>query len=335
MNSISKKVLIKAISVTVPKKVYKLSNILNKKSEKNKIINSSKMLGVNQCHKSNESTTTLDLCYNSAKDVIRSLKWNSKDIDILVFVTQTPDYLMPACSNIIHHKLQLKKECVCYDINLGCSGYVYGLWNITSIMQANKNKKGLLLVGDTISKTVKSSDKINKLLFGDSGSATALSHGINNKMYFIMGSEGKGSKNLMLKKSGFRDKKFNPEFYMDGKEVFYFAVKNIPKLIKDLFTFSKTKISNISFFVFHQANKFMLNKIAENIGIADKKLLFSIKNYGNTSSASIPTTICHEKEKINKSKIKDIIIAGFGAGFSFGAATINLSKTKLLKIKKI
>ena len=79
----------------------------------------------------------------------------------------------------------------------------------------------------------------------------------------------------------------------------------------------------------------MLNKIAENIGIADKKLLFSIKNYGNTSSASIPTTICHEKEKINKSKIKDIIISGFGAGFSFGAATINLSKTKLLKIKKI
>lgn len=335
MNSISKKVLIKAISVTVPKKVYKLRNILNKKSEKNKIINSSKMLGVNQCYKSNESTTTLDLCYNSAKDVIRTLKWSPKNIDILVFVTQTPDYLMPACSNIIHQKLQLKKECICYDINLGCSGYVYGLWNITSIMQANKHKKGLLLVGDTMSKTVKSSDKINKLLFGDSGSATALSYGIKNNMYFIMGSDGKGSKNLMLKKSGFRDKKFNPEFYMDGKEVFYFAVKNVPKLIKDLFTFSKTTISNISFFVFHQANKFMLNKIAENIGIADKKLLFSIKNYGNTSSASIPTTICQEKEKINKSKIKDIVIAGFGAGFSFGAATINLSKTKLLKIKKI
>ena len=159
-------------------------------------------------------------------NIIKALKWKPKDIDIVVFVTQTPDYLMPSCSNIIHEKLELKKECICYDINLGCSGYVYGLWNISSIMQDKKFKKGLLLVGDTISKTIKKNDKINKILFGDSGSATALSQTREEKMHFILGSQGKGFDNLILKKSGFRDKVMKPEFFMNGKEVFYFAIKN-------------------------------------------------------------------------------------------------------------
>ena len=335
MNSVLKNVSIKAISVSVPKKKFTLKQIVKKGAKNNKIINSSKMLGVKQNYTSSPNITTLDLCYDAAKDVIKNLKWKSSDVDIVVFVTQTPDYLMPSCSNIMHEKLGLKNECICYDINLGCSGYVYGLWNISSIMQDKKFKRGLLLVGDTISKTVNNKDKINKLLFGDSGSATALTNAKCGKMHFILGSQGKGYKNLILKKSGFRDQKNNPEFFMNGKEVFYFAIKNVPKLIKSLLKFSKAKIDKMNYFIFHQANKFMLEKIADNIGIKSDKMLFSIENYGNTSSSSIPTTICHERDKILNSNNQDIIIAGFGAGFSFGAAKISLLKTKILKIKKI
>ena len=334
MDSILKDISIEAISVCVPKKIFKLKH-LSEKGNESKILNSSNMLGVKQNYISNPKITTLDLCHAATRNIIKALKWKPKDIDIVVFVTQTPDYLMPSCSNIIHEKLELKKECICYDINLGCSGYVYGLWNISSIMQDKKFKKGLLLVGDTISKTIKKNDKINKILFGDSGSATALSQTKEEKMHFILGSQGKGYNNLILKKSGFRDKVMKPEFFMNGKEVFYFAIKNVPKLIKNLIVLSKTKIEKINYFIFHQANKFMLEKIAENIGIKPKKVLYSIENFGNTSSSSIPTTLCYERKKISLSKNKNIVIAGFGAGFSFGAAKINLSKTKVLKIQKI
>ena len=331
MDSILKNVTIKAVSVCVPKKKIKLSQ-LAQKGIKNKILNSSNMLGVKQNYTTDPKTTTLDLCHGAARNIMKALKWKPKDIDIVVFVTQTPDYLMPSCSNIIHEKLGLKSECICYDINLGCSGYVYGLWNISSIMQDRKFKKGLLLVGDTISKTIKKNDKINKLLFGDSGSATALSQSKDEIMHFILGSQGKGFDNLILKKSGFRDKTMKPEFFMNGKEVFYFAIKNVPKLIKNLIILSKTKIEKINYFIFHQANKFMLEKIADNIGIKPKKVLYSIENYGNTSSSSIPTTLCHERKKIFLSKNRNIVISGFGAGFSFGAAKINLSNTKVLKM---
>ena len=126
MDSILKDISIEAISVCVPKKIFKLKH-LSEKGNESKILNSSNMLGVKQNYISNPKITTLDLCHAATRNIIKALKWKPKDIDIVVFVTQTPDYLMPSCSNIIHEKLELKKECICYDINLGCSGYVYGI----------------------------------------------------------------------------------------------------------------------------------------------------------------------------------------------------------------
>lgn len=238
---------------------------------------------------------------------------------------------MPSCSNIVHQKLKLKNECLAFDINLGCSGYVYGLWNIMSLMQNSKMKKGLLLVGDTISKTIKKNDKSNKLLFGDGVSASLIGVNRNSKTFFELGSANSGYDKLMIKNSGFKySKDKNLAFYMDGKEVFYFAIQNVPILIKRLIQSSKVKIKNINTYIFHQANKMMLEKIFDNLGIDKKKRFYSIDKYGNTSSASIPITISHLKK--NK-MIKGLsTLAGFGAGFSYAACIIDLKKTKIFKV---
>jgi len=332
-----KNIKVAAISTTVQNKIRKAKDLFKKSKDKNKFKASAETLGVEQSYFTEDKITTVDLCYASSLEVMQKLKWNKNDVQILVFVTQTPDYLMPSCSNILQKKLKLNNSCVCYDINLGCSGYVYGLWNICSVMEHNSNlKKGILAVGDTISKTILKNDEINKLLFGDSGSATAIQKKQNQSINFILGSDGRGSDKLMIKQSGFRGKKGKPYFFMNGIEVFHFAILNVPNLIKRLLIFSKKKMKNIKYYIFHQANKFMIDKISENLKIEKEKMLYSIREFGNTSSASIPTTICANYEKFKSKKNNNqAILAGFGAGYSYAAAHLDLSKTKIFKINKI
>lgn len=285
-----------------------------------------RVIGVKNSYKTSKKITTVDLFLASAKKILNKNLINKNKISFLICVTQTPDYLMPSCSNIIHQKLKLSKNCAVFDINLGCSGYVYGLWVAMNIM-SNCKGYGLLLVGDTISKTIDAKDFSNKLLFGDGSSATLLKKKKGLNSYFKIGSGNTGYDKLILKQSGFRDKLNKPQFYMDGKEVFSFAITNVPTLIRETLLRSKIKFNEVNYFIFHQANKMMMNKIYEELKIPNKKRLFSIENYGNTSSASIPITICKHRNKVKKK----CLIAGFGAGFSFGSAIVNLTKTNIYK----
>ena len=323
------------ISTTVENNIITQNQLIKRQKnylEKKKIKNSSNIIGVKKNFFTSTKTTTVDLCIDSTKRLIKNLKWKSKDIDLLIFVTQTPDFLMPSCSSIAHDKLNLKKNCVSFDINLGCSGYVYGLWNMYKIMQNGSYKKGLLLVGDTISKTVNSKDYINKLLFGDAGTSTAIVKKSSKKSYFILGSDGRGSSDLIIDNSGFRAKKFKPEFKMNGKNVFHFAINNVPTMINILLKKSCNKVKDISYFIYHQANKYMIESISRELGIKKKQVLFSISDYGNTSSASIPLTLCKNRHKISFSK--KTCILGFGAGFSYAGAVIDLKNSKILNIVK-
>ena len=168
-----------------------------------------------------------------------------------------------------------------------------------------------------------------EILFGDAGSATLLCKQKNSKIYFHLGSEINGYDKLILNNSGFRDFKLNcPNFYMDGKEVFNFAIRNVPKISRSICKFSKIKINQLDYFVFHQANKMMLDKIFEELEIKEKKRLFSIEKFGNTSSASIPITLSFHKSKVANKNV-NILISGFGAGFSYASAILNLKQTKI------
>lgn len=319
---------IKSIISLVPKTKVKL----DKSNSNEQLLRVSRVIGVEESYKS-ESKTTVELFEQAAKVIIKKNSLNKKNIKFLICVTQTPDYLMPSCANIIHQKLMLKEDCVAFDINLGCSGYVYGLYVIMSLIyNSYKNSKGLLLVGDTISKTVNKKDKSNTLLFGDAVTATLVENKKNKKNFFLLGSGSKGFDKLMLKNSGFDKKKtlIKPEFFMDGKEVFSFAINKVPKLINEIIR--RSKIKDVNYYILHQANKMMLNKILDMSKVKENKRLFSIKNYGNTSSASIPITI--SKNLNNKKDKKLSLLAGFGAGFSYAACITDFTKTKILKIIK-
>ena len=282
MFKIIKNFEISSILSAVPKNINNNFKFFKKKNfnESRRVI---KVLGVKSSFKSKPNTSTVDLFLFAAKKILIKNYIDKSNIGILICVTQTPDYLMPSCSNIVHQKLKLDERCPAYDINLGCSGYVYSLWNIMSVMQSNNIKKGLLLVGDTISKTISKNDMSNNLLFGDAVSATIISYKKKSINYFKLGSAKEGSDKLMIKNSGFKDfNKKNPAFFMDGKEVFNYVISNIPDIIKKIVKLSGINFKKINYYIFHQANKMMLEKIFDNLNISNSKRLYSINKFGNT-----------------------------------------------------
>ena len=318
---------IKSILSVVPKNKF---NISRNKKENNSYINClAKLHGINSCYKSREKST-VDLFIFAAKKILNKNNIEKSSIDILICVTQTPDYLMPSCSNIVHQKLKFKLDCLAFDINLGCSGFVYGLWNIMSAMKSSQMQRGLLLVGDTISKIISKNDLANQLLFGDAVTATLIEKKKNINNFFLLGSALTGYDKLMIKNSGFKDSKLSKKkFIMDGKEVFSFVLRSIPNLVLKLIKESKFNIKNISYFIFHQANKMMLDKVFDLLNVRNKKRLYSIKNFGNTSSASIPLTASF---KLSEKKVKNVLLSGFGAGFSFALLITTFKYTKIFKV---
>jgi len=295
--------------------------------------------GIEEIRISNESTCTSDLCLISANKLIDDLKIDKKDIDVLIFVSQTPDYKLPVTSTILQYKLGLQQSCICFDIPLGCSGYIYGLYTISSLISSGKLKKGLLLVGDTISKEVNKNDKSTKSLFGDAGTATIVEYNeLANEILFGLGSDGSGYKTIIIPDGGSRNKFNNQsldielidgierskcDIVLEGIDVFSFGVNKIPKVVDEFFNYHSLNIDNIDYFIFHQANKMMNDRICKKLIIPEDKILYSIQKYGNTSSATIPLTINFTNQLKANNKI---FLCGFGVGLSWGNALITLTK---------
>lgn len=269
---------------------------------------------------------TSDLCFSAAEKIIEDLNIDKEDINVLIFVSQTPDYKLPVTSTILQHKLKLPQSCLCFDIPLGCSGFIYGLATISSLISSGKIKKGLLLVGDTISKTVQHGDQSTEPLFGDAGTATVLEYDVTAEpMLFDLGSDGEGYKTIIIPGGGSRDKSASEYLVLDGMDVFNFGIIKMPKVINGFLSKYSLTVDQIDLFVFHQANKFMNDKIYKKLSIPESKTLSSLTNFGNTSSATIPLTIItNQPEHIKKDK--SLLFCGFGVGLSWGTVFIKLTK---------
>ena len=299
------------ISSAVPKKVSINRNL--------KFIDTT---GIIEKRIAEEDTCTSDLCLIAAEQLIKDLDIDKQEIEILVFVSQTPDYKVPVTSTILQNRLGLPQSCVCIDIPLGCSGYVYGLSVISSLISTIK-KKGLLLVGDTISKEVSPGDASTEPLFGDAGTATMLEYNLNsNPMYFDLGSDGGGYESIIIPKGGCRNKYKEAEerLVLNGIDVFQFGVIKIPKLLNYFLDRLSLTVEDFDLFVFHQANKMMLDKIYRKLNLPESKTLHSLEKFGNTSSATIPLTLVTNLDLIRKET--NLIICGFGVGLSWGSAYI-------------
>ena len=300
--------------------------------------------GIERKRKADKNICTSDLCISAAETLIQNLQWNKKDISAIILVTQTPDYIQPATSCIIQQRLGLDKECYTLDISLGCSGWVYGMSVIstllTNLFQCSKSsgtqKMALLLAGDTISKVVSPEDKTTYPLFGDCGTATALEYHLGlEPMFFSMNTDGNGYDAIMIKDGGYR----NPfskasldkvehgvgivsnslQLMLNGMNVFSFGISETPKSVNSLIdTFCLDK-EKIDYFIFHQANLLMNEKIRKKLKLPVEKVPYSLKEFGNTSSATIPLTMVTELIKDLSEKKLQHIACGFGVGLSWGS----------------
>jgi 3-oxoacyl-[acyl-carrier-protein] synthase-3 len=331
LRKIKSKAKIVGISACLPKHCYK--NINYPYQSKKNLIRFINLTGISERRiVNNPGICASDLAEKAINKLVGDLKWNKSDIDFLIFVTQTSDYLTPSTSIILQHKLKLKKEVFAYDINLGCSGVPYGISTAFSLIDNLNLKKGILVLGDVSSKLCNIKDKSSWLLFGDACSAIAIEKQKKTQIsYFDYYSDGEGYKDIIvpshslagrnpisvkdfknLKTNGNIKKKIN--MTLNGANIFSFSTIKIPENIKNLLKFSSINDEKIKFCFLHQANKLINENIRNKLNI--KKTIFptSLKKFGNTSSASIPVTIV--KNFGGKKLSGTCLLSGFGVGLS-------------------
>lgn len=280
-----------------------------------------------------ETLTTGDLCFAAAEKLIAELGWDKKEIDALVFVSQTADYILPATACILQNRLGLSKECYAEDIALGCSGWVYGLSNVAALVTTGFVKKALLLVGDA-----KKRSKMNRdPLFGDAGTATAIEYAEGASAFqFHFGTDGSGYDAILLPDGGARNqvtpqsfelKEFEGKLmhslqtHMKGMDVFSFGITTAPKSVKKLGERFGFDYLDYDYFIFHQANMKMNNQIVKKLKLDPEKVPSCMYRFGNTSSASIPLTIVGELKGKFENKPTKFICCGFGVGLSWGTVS--------------
>lgn len=295
-------------------------------------------IGVRSRHVVTGNQCTSDLCHAAAERLLVQLNWSPDSIGALVFVSQTPDYLLPATSCSLHGRLGLSKSCAAFDLNLGCSGYVYGLW-IASLLVNSGIQRVLLLVGDTISRIVCPSDRSTAPLFGDSGTATALEKCAEAApMVFSLGTDGTGHQHLIVPAGGFRQPRTaetkiraerengnirsDEDLYMDGPEIFTFSLREVPALVHSTLEAAGWLPENVDAFVFHQANQFMLQYLTKRMRLPSEKVVLNLERFGNTSSASIPLAMSDALADSLRSAPRQLLLAGFGVGLSWGAVSL-------------
>jgi 3-oxoacyl-[acyl-carrier-protein] synthase-3 len=329
---------ISAVSSCVPKKIYHNSE-LGYLIPQDKVEKTIKSIGIVERRIADEDVCASDLCCKAAEQLLGDNGLSKDGIDVLLFMSQTSDYRIPATSPIIQHRLGLSKDTCCIDLTLGCSGYVFALSTAFAYASMEGVNRVLLLDGETFSKIVNRRDRVDWPLYGDGGTATLVEKGDFGESCFLLKSDGSGQDAVRILGGGMRngispqslvEKKDvdgcirnDLEVFMDGMAVFDFAMGNVPRSIRDLAEAANFSLDSIDWLVFHQANKFMTDFFVRDLKISPEKVPYCIQKYGNTSSASIPLTISSELP--GKIKRGDrMVISGFGAGLSWGAASMTM-----------
>lgn len=295
-----------------------------------------KGVGVDRRYVSDANETAADLACEAANRLFQEWKIDRKSIDFIIFSTQCPDYFLPSSACIIQHRLGIPTTAGAFDYDLGCSGFAYGLAIAKSFVDSGYAHNVLLLTGDTITKYLHQQDK-NRVLFGDGATATVISKaGFAEIGESIYGTDGSGAEAIILKNRANRtpnitgyetiDDQQNVRrddyFYMNGEQVFKFTIDRVPQLISDTLEKNHLGKESIDFYVFHQANKFMLNTIRKVCGISKEKFYVNIENTGNTTSSTIPIALkdCIDRQLIRKGQL--VMVAGFGVGLSWSATVL-------------
>lgn len=296
-------------------------------------------IGVYERRFADAATCSSDLCLAAAERLIEDNHVQREEIDLLLFISQTPDYRMPATSILLQDRLGLPNSCIAFDINLGCSAFLYGLSVAYSMLQGSHLRKALILDGETRSKVYSPKDRRSAFIFGDGGVAALVERNDKfGKSIFSLNSDGSRGDLIMIKGGGYRhpssketlEEKVVDEYgnvrsdeqgYMRGGDVFNFVIREIPRDIKKTLEHAGLSASEMDYIVFHQANNFINSYVAKKMKLDTTKMPSTISKFGNTSSVSVPLTIVSElKEKLVDEKT--LLLSAFGVGMTWATAIV-------------
>jgi 3-oxoacyl-[acyl-carrier-protein] synthase-3 len=326
---------IKGIACAVPDRIInnKEYNEVFGAESVQKFIN---MTGVKTRHVAFDEQCTSDLCYVAANKLLEKLSWESTTIDALILITQTPDYAVPATACVLQHRLGLSEDCIAFDVNLGCSAYVYGIWLAATMISTQDLNRVLLLVGDTSNFGINQNDSSTAMIFGDGGTATALEKTEGKNLKYFLKTKGSGFKNIIVPAGHARSRSRTNtnaseyELSMNGSQIFSFAITDVPRSIKSFMSQYNIDNNNVDMYVFHQANLFILKHLAKKLNIPMEKVPLSIGRYGNTSGESIPLTLVDALGAEESNEPIKLFLCGFGIGLSWGGIYLEMDKSVCL-----
>lgn len=309
-------------------------------------------VGIYERRFADDRTCSSDLCFAAAQKLIIDNEINRDEIDLLVFVSQTQDYRMPATSITLQHRLGLGNHCIAFDVNLGCSAFIYGMSVVYSMMQNGNIRKALILDGETRSKVYSPKDRRSAFIFGDAGVAALVER---NEKYgettLSLNSDGSRADLIMIKGGGYRHMssvetlkervvdeygniRSDEQGYMRGGDVFNFVIREIPRDIKKTMAEAGVTNDNVDYFCFHQANNFINAYIAKKMKLDSDKIPHTIEKYGNTSSVSVPLTIVSElKGKLDGKKT--LMMSAFGVGMTWATGIVSFVDTRISDIVEV
>ena len=340
-----------AIAAAVPAQVIKNREYTDvfSKEEAEAIVEKT---GIEERRFADEDTCSSDLCLAAAEKLIEDFHVNKEDIDLLVFISQTPDYRMPATSVTLQHRLGLSNKTIAFDINLGCSAFIYGLSVVYSMMQNHGLRKALILDGETRSKVYSPHDRRSAFLFGDAGVAALVERdGKFGRSIFSLNSDGSRADLIMVPAGGYRkmssaetviekvvdefgNRRSEEQGYMRGGDVFNFVIREIPRDIKNTLTYAGYTTEDFDYVVFHQANNFINSYIAKKMKLDTTKIPSTIAKYGNTSSVSVPLTIVSELRGKLEGK-KELLLSAFGVGMTWATGIVPFVDCRISDIVEV
>lgn len=323
--------------------VTKIEYILPERIEENPKNRLTKKTGILKRHICSDNEIASDLAFKAAEKLFKTGIDKDK-IDYLILCTQSPDYYLPTTACILQDRLALPKSCGAFDYNLGCSGYIYGLSIAKGLIESDQAENVLLITAETYSKYINPKDNTVLPLFGDAATATLISgveaekSGLNG---FVLGTDGSGCNKLIVPVGGMKNRvnatkiqettddfgntRTNYDLYMDGSAISDFALEVVPDTLEKVLVKTNLTKDDIDYFVFHQANKFMLEFLQMKCNLFGYPYWNDVKEYGNTVSSSIPIAIADMLKAISDKEVRNVLSIGFGVGLSWGGCVIDLS----------
>ena len=304
--------------------------------------------GISERHIAREGECSSDLGVFAAQKLFKSGACSPKQIDYLLFCTQSPDFFLPTTACLIQDRLGVSTSAGALDFNLGCSGFIYGLSLAKGLIESGQAQNVLLITAETYSKFINPRDKSVRTIFGDAAAATLVGSIDQEETLigpFVLGTDGRGGPNLMVPSGGMRRQileandlqdsdgnwRGSGNLYMNGAEVFAFTMREIPACINHLLAKTQTRIIDYDLFVFHQANSYMLNHLRQSLEIPAERFYLALEHCGNTVSSTIPIALKHAvRDGVLKPGMR-VMLVGFGVGYSWGAVMVHWFDTTSYK----